>query len=130
MMLFRRVICWALACVLATALPVSSAGADAPGAPSPNVRRADFNFRAVPIEEVFDMLSRTEKVNIILTRGVTGSVTLTLYGATLREAIYGVAQAAGFWVEMRNGDYFVMGKEAATEYPSANTQMKTLKVQY
>ena len=131
----RRSIACALACTLAylpaAATVVHGASRELVSMnDGPNVKRADYNFRGVPIEEVFDMLSRTEKVNIILTKGVTGNVTLTLYNATLKEAIYGVAQAAGFLVEMRNGDYVVMGKEAATEYPGANTQIKTIKVQY
>src|SRR5688572_21485124 len=113
---------------LALALLVNVAAAQPSDAQ--NVRRADYNFRAVPIEEVFDMLSRTEKVNIILTRGVTGNVTVTLYAATLKEAIFAVAQAAGYWIEMRGSDYVVMGKETSTDYPSANTDIRTLKVQY
>ena len=124
-----RLLCLIVTLAMAI-LPVSnSAGENLTPAVAAD-KRADYNFRAVPIEEVFDMLSRTEKVNIILTRGVTGDVTLTLYGATLKEAIFGVAQAAGFWVELRGGDYIIMGKETATDYPSANTVVRTLKVQY
>jgi type II secretory pathway component GspD/PulD (secretin) len=126
----RRLLAALLACVLCAAMLTHGASRELAGIENPNVRRADYNFRGVPIEEVFDMLSRAEKVNIILTKGVSGNVTLTLYNATLKEAIYGVAQAAGFWVEIRGGDYVIMGKEGSTDYPSTNTQIKTLKVQY
>lgn len=126
----RRIFSSVLAVHFAMALAADAAVTESVAGVAQNVPRADYNFRSVAIEEVFDMLSRTGKVNIILTKGVTGNVTLTLYGATLKEAIIGVAQAAGFWVELRNGDYIVMGKDAGTEYPSVNTQIKTLKVQY
>jgi type II secretory pathway component GspD/PulD (secretin) len=76
------------------------------------------------------MLSRKDSVNIILSKGVTGAVSVNLYNVTVREAIYRVAQAAGYWVEERNGDYVVLGKETSLDYPSANTQIKTFKVQY
>lgn len=103
-----------------TALPEQTAGA----------KRANYSFRATPIEEVFDMLSRQGKVNIIVTRGVTGTVTLNLYDVSVRQAIYSIAQAAGYWVEVRSGDYVVLGKETSLDYPGTNTVLETLKVQY
>jgi len=118
---------------------VCSAGAAQPllaQDPAPPARRAaseeriNLNFRATPIEEVFDMLSRKDGTNIILSRGVTGTVSVNLYNATVREAIYRVAQAAGYWVEERDGTYVVFGKETSLDYPSAHTQIKTFKVQY
>ena len=92
--------------------------------------RINVNFRATPIEEVFDMLSRKDNVNIILTRGVTGTVSVNLYNVTVREAIYRVAQASGYWVEERGGDYIVLAKETSLDYPGTHTQIKTYKVQY
>jgi type II secretory pathway component GspD/PulD (secretin) len=127
----RALVFCAVACVLAAAQPCTGAPQDLKKEePALAPRRADYNFRSVPIEEVFDMLSRTEKVNIILTKGVTGNVTLALHGATVKEAIYGVAAAAGYTVETRNGDYVIMARETATEYLGANTEIRTLKVQY
>jgi type II secretory pathway component GspD/PulD (secretin) len=112
--------------------------AQAPQAPErePSTRRPsgeeriNVNFRATPIEEVFDMLSRKDNVNIVLSRGATGTVSVNLYNVTVREAIHRVAQAAGYWVEERNGDYIVFGKDAAVDYPGTNTQIKTFKVEY
>jgi len=111
--------------------------AQAPQAPErePPARRAageeriNVNFRATPIEEVFDMLSRKDNTNIILSRGVTGTVSVNLYNVTVREAIYRVAQASGYWVEERSGDYIIYSRDAALDYPGA-TQIKTFKVQY
>ena len=127
----RKVTACVLACTLAASAPAQAASSEVITlADSVKERRADYNFRGVPIEEVFDMLSRTEKVNIILTKGVSGNVTLTLYNATLKEAIQGVAQSAGFWVEMRNGDYVIVPRETVSDTPGAGTQIRTLKVQY
>jgi type II secretory pathway component GspD/PulD (secretin) len=92
--------------------------------------RFNVNFRATPIEEVFDMLSRKDGTNIILSRGVSGTVSVNLYNVTVKEAIHRVAQAAGYWVEERDGAYIVLGKETSVDYPGAHTQIKTFKVQY
>jgi type II secretory pathway component GspD/PulD (secretin) len=75
------------------------------------------------------MLSRTDKVNIILAKGVTGIVTLSLYNATLREAIEAIARAGGYSVDTINGDYIITPKSPDLE-PAVATQIRTLKVQY
>ena len=92
--------------------------------------RISVNFRATPIEEVFDMLSRKDNINIILSRGVSGTVSVNLYNVTVRDAIHRVAQAAGYLVEERNGDFIILTREAGLDHPGANTQIKTFKVQY
>jgi type II secretory pathway component GspD/PulD (secretin) len=92
--------------------------------------RVTLDFRSLPIEEVFDLLSRRDKVNIILGKGVTGSVSVKLYNVTVPEAINAVASAAGYWVEMRNGDYIIIGKESNLDITGSQTQIKTFTVQY
>ncbi len=119
-----------LAFVIAAGGTVRGAEPAAAPAPARKDERVDLKFRAAPIEEVFDMLSRKEQINIVLAKGVTGPVTVNLYGVTVREAVYGVAQAAGYWVEIRNGDYVILGKETNLDHPGANTEIKTFKVQY
>ena len=90
-----------------------------------------LNFRESSIQEVFDVLSRKDKVNIILGKGVTGLVSVNLYNITVREAIYRVAEAAGYAVEYRNGDYFIVDrKEAGLEHPGGLMKLRTFKVQY
>jgi type II secretory pathway component GspD/PulD (secretin) len=89
-----------------------------------------LNFRNVPIEEAFELLSRKEKVNIIVSKGVSGPVSVNLYQVTLKEAIQSVANAAGFLVEMRNGDYVILTRDSNFELPGSSLQLKTLKVQY
>ena len=93
--------------------------------------RVTLNFRESSIQEVFDVLSRKDKVNIILGKGVTGLVSVNLYNITVKEAIYRVAEAAGYAVEFRNGDYVIIDrKEAGLEHPDGLMQLRTFKVQY
>lgn len=93
--------------------------------------RITLNFREASIQEVFDVLSRKDKVNIILGKGVAGLVSVNLYNITVKEAIYRVAEAAGFAVEFRNGDYVILDrKEAGLEHPGGLMQLRTFKVQY
>ena len=91
--------------------------------------RFTLNFRNMPIEQVFELLSRKDKVNIIVSKGVSGTVSVNLYNVTVKEAIQSVANAGGYWVEVRNGDYVILPKDTA-ELPGSSTQVKTLKVQY
>jgi type II secretory pathway component GspD/PulD (secretin) len=92
--------------------------------------RFTLNFRNVPIEEAFELLSRKEKVNIVVSKGVSGQISVNLYRVTLKEAIQTVASAAGYSVEMRNGDYVILAKDTSFALPGTSLQIKTLKVQY
>jgi type II secretory pathway component GspD/PulD (secretin) len=111
---------------LAAAAEWSQAQEPKPAPAAPRDQRFNVNFRSTPIEEVFDMLSRKDGTNIILSKGVSGTVSVNLYGVTVKEAIYRVAQAAGFWVEERGADFIILG----ADYPGVGTQIKTFKVQY
>jgi len=97
-----------------------------PARRAPREERFNVNFRSTPIEEVFDMLSRKDGTNIVLSKGVAGTVSVNLYNVTVREAIYRVAQAAGYLVEERGADFIILGADT----PGGSTQIKTFKVQY
>ena len=127
---FAALMAVVMACMPMAASPLYGQEREPQARPAPGEDRVNFNFRATPIEEAFDMLSRKDGTNIILSKGVTGTVTLNLYNVTVREAIFSVAQAAGYWVEVRDGDYIILGKETSLDYPGANTQIKTFKVHY
>jgi type II secretory pathway component GspD/PulD (secretin) len=119
----------------AAPIPVPAPAPAASAAPGPGTIQAEgnerftLNFRNMPIEQVFELLSRNDKVNIILSKGVSGTVSVNLYNVTVKEAIQSVANAGGYWVEVRNGDYVILPKDTA-ELPESSTQVKTLKVQY
>ncbi len=88
-------------------------------------------LREVPLSEVFQMLSRSEHVNILLGAGVTGSVSVNLYEVSLDHAIRSVAEAAGFVAERRRGSYMILKREdAGRDSADGNTAIRTFKVQY
>ncbi len=97
-----------------------------------SANRVTLNFRDSSIQEVFDVLSRKDKVNIILGQGVAGQVSVNLYDITVQDAIYRVAEAAGLNVEQRrNGDYVIIKRsEVGLDHPDGQTQLRTFKVQY
>lgn len=93
--------------------------------------RVTLVFRESPIEQVFEVLSRKDKVNIILGKGVTGQVSVNLYNVTVQEAVYRVAEAAGFVAEYRNGGFVILDrKDAGQEHPDGLLQLRTFKVHY
>ncbi|MCP5149302.1 MAG: hypothetical protein H6983_12455 [Ectothiorhodospiraceae bacterium] len=90
-----------------------------------------LTFRDTPIEEVFQMLSRQGRVNILLGRGVTGSVSVNLYAVGLEHAIEVIAETAGFVAERRGDTWMVVARDdAGRESASGRTTVRTYKVQY
>jgi type II secretory pathway component GspD/PulD (secretin) len=99
--------------------------------PRAEAERITLNFRDASIQEAFDVLSRKERVNIILSRGVMGNISVNLYDVTVQDAIYRIAEAGGYTVEYRNGDYVVLErKDAGLDSPSSYVQMRTFNVNY
>ena len=90
-----------------------------------------LTLREVPLSEVMEMLSRTTRTNILLSEGVTGTVSVNLYNVDPDEAIHSIARAAGLEVEQRRGNYFIVPRnEAGKHAPGGPTQLRTFKVQY
>lgn len=111
--------------LLAAAPPPTLAGE--PAAP----RRITVNLRDVPVGDVFEMLSRNEKINVLVGKGVTGNVSVNLYNVSAEEAVRTVAEAAGYVAEQRGDTYLVVErKDAGLDGLSGNTQLRAFKVQY
>ncbi len=90
-----------------------------------------LSLRDTAIQEVYEMLSRQGRVNILLGQGVTGSVSLNLFDATLDQAVHAVAEASGFVAERRSNGYFVLSREdAGMNAVSGNTEVRSFKIQY
>lgn len=92
-----------------------------------------FVFRDTPIAELFEMISRHERVNIMLGKGVTGNVAVSLYDMTPRQAIFAIAEAGGYQVLTRENGYMIVNPAdgAAAGAPvSANMEVRALKVLY
>jgi len=92
-----------------------------------------FVFRDTPIAELFEMISRHERVNIMLGKGVTGNVAVSLYDMTPRQAIFAIAEAGGYQVLVRENGYMIVNPAdgAAGGTPiSANMEVRAMKVLY
>ena len=134
-----------LSCALAAAslLAVPRAGAaQALPSPVPVVRSTpadsaapgatSFMFRDTPIAELFEMIARRERINIVLGKGVTGNVAVSLYDMSPRDAIYAIAEAGGFQVLTRAHGYVIVSpaQAAAETVPTQKMEVRALKVQY
>ena len=106
----------------------------APAASEPAARApatVSLRFHDVSLQEVFDLLSRHDRANILLGKGVGGTVSINLYDVAIPQAIRAVAQAAGYAVEMRNGDYVILAREeVGRDVATSETSISTYKVQY
>lgn len=80
-----------------------------------------LNLRDVSIAEAMEMISRKQRLNILLGEGVTGSVSLNLYSVSVEDAIVSIADAAGFAVEKRRGAWFIMSHDSVGQYSNGNT---------
>jgi len=104
----------------------------APSRKVPSVKHdINLTLKNVDIVEVMAMLSRKERVNILLSKDVKGEVSLNLYDVSLEQAIKTIASAAGYAVERRHGSYFIVGRNEAGKYTNSGiTKLRTFKVQY
>jgi type II secretory pathway component GspD/PulD (secretin) len=121
----------ACACADGTASPHAK---EAPATmPASNAPVTSFVFRDTPIAELFEMISRHERVNIMLGKGVTGNVAVSLYDMTPRQAIYAIAEAGGYQVIVRDKGYVIVNpaQAAAAELvPPGQLEVRALKVLY
>jgi type II secretory pathway component GspD/PulD (secretin) len=104
----------------------------APEAAASSARgRVTLNLRDTPLHEVFDLLSRHERVNIVLGKGVTGTVSVNLYNVEVKAAIRTIAEAAGYALEVRGSDFLIIErKDADLDAGRDATRVRTFKVQY
>lgn len=127
---------------LSLVLQTATVGAQAPGsellqsAPAtlpviaPN-ERTSFVFRDMPIIELFEMLSRQTRTNIMLSRGVSGNVTVNLYDMTVPQAIQAIAEARGYFVQRRDNGFLISDKrEPAHRQVATVLDIRTIQVQY
>ena len=90
-----------------------------------------LSMRDTDIGEVMAMLSKIQRVNILLSEDVGGEVSFNLYDVPLDQAIQSIANAGGYAVERRSGTYFIVSREEAGIYADSDlTQVETYKIQY
>ncbi len=116
------------------ATPADPAPATAPAAPggASAGTLSSLVFRDTPIAELFEMISRSERINIMLGKGVTGNVAVSLYDVTPRQAIHAIAEAGGYQVISRGTGYVIVNPASALpdNTPPAPTIVRALKVEY
>jgi type II secretory pathway component GspD/PulD (secretin) len=97
----------------------------------PGERRITLALNDTPLAEVMNMIARQERVNILLSQQVDVNVSFSVYDLPLDRAIDAIANAAGYVVERRGGNYFVIERDDAGRYATSNlTQVRTYKVSY
>ena len=129
-----------LACGSAAAAPQSStmpptavSSTTTPLPDSPATPANSFVFRDTPIAELFEMISRHERINIMLGKGVSGNIAISLYDMTPRQAIYAIAEAGGYQVVQRDNGYMIVNPADAAgsaAVPMERMEVRALKVLY
>lgn len=90
-----------------------------------------MTMRDTELAEVMEMLSRAERINILLSQDVGGEVSFSLYDVPLTEAIRSIANAAGYTAERRNGTYFIVDRDEAGDYAHSDlTEIHSFEIQY
>lgn len=94
--------------------------------------RVTLNLRKVDIAEVFEMLSKQKRVNIVLQKDVTGTVNVNMYEVTLDDAIKTIASASGYLAKTNDLGYFIMPREGTEEGEGLvdKTEIRTYPIQY
>lgn len=110
--------------------PAASTASAAPVAQAAIPATMSYTFSDTPISELFNMIARSARVNIMLGRGVSGTVSINLYDLTVREAIEAIAQAGGYTVSERAGGFLIEDPRALPSDGPEALQVKALKVRY
>jgi len=93
--------------------------------------KISLSVRNTALSEIFEMLARKERTNILLAKGVDGAVSINLYDVPLEVAIQSVAEAAGYVVERRGVSYAVLRPEDGGKNPlNGITAVQTFPVHY
>ena len=74
-------------------------------------KRVSISVRDTSIQEVLELLSKKDQVNILIGKNVSGNVSVNLYQVTLEEAIKAIAIAAGYVVEHSNDTYMILDRK-------------------
>ena len=114
---------------LVLALPLATLTASVTHAANGNT--VTLNLRDVEIGEAMAMLAKQERLNILLSDNVEGSLSLNLYDVPVADAVNAIADAAGYAVERRNGAYFVMEHDKVGLYSNGDiTQVQRFNIHY
>ena len=84
-----------------------------------------------PLAEVMNMLSQQERVNILMSDDVDVEVSFNIFDVTVEEAIQAIANAAGYAVERRGRNYFIIDRDDVGSYATSDlTELRTFRLRY
>ena len=126
----------ALRGILAAVLLAATLAAPAPAEPDVEVARGEGGkisvvVRDAPLAEVFEMLARKERLNVLLGDGVDGNVSVNLFDVSVEGAVRSIADAAGFLAERRNGGFVIIRRdEAGKDFAEGNTRIRAFEIEH
>lgn len=90
-----------------------------------------LSVRNAEIGEVIDMISRQQRVNVLVPAKLTGEISLNLYDEPVEKALAAVANAGGFALERRGENYFIVAHDEVGQYASGNvTELRWFELNY
>ncbi len=90
-----------------------------------------ISVRNAGIGEVIDMISRQQRVNVLVPATLTGEISLNLYDVPVEKALAAVANAGGFALEKRGDHYFIVAHDEVGSYASGNvTELRWFELNY
>lgn len=90
-----------------------------------------LNMKKVDIAEVMNILSRQNRINILLAKGVSGDISVNLYNVPTIQAIHDIAEAGGYAVEKDRDTYFIMKRTEVGSYRHSDTTIvETFSLDY
>ncbi len=90
-----------------------------------------LQVRDTELSEVVEMIARQQRVNVLMSGEVSGTVSISLYEAPLHKALKAVANAAGYALEKNGSNYFIVPHEQVGNYQHGNvTAVRVYEVDY
>ncbi len=90
-----------------------------------------LNVRNTELSEVVEMISKQQRVNVLLGSNVSGEVSLNLYDMPVEKALSAAANAAGFALERRGKTYFIVGHDEVGRYADGSvTNLRWYELNY
>ncbi len=90
-----------------------------------------INVRNAELSEVVEMISKQQRVNVLMGSTVTGTVSLNLYDTPVEKALAAAANAGGFALERRGKNYFIVGHDEVGRYADGSvTNLRWYDVHY
>lgn len=106
------------------------AQASVPASPLKDGHLMSLNFRKIDIRELISVLAIKHEINIVMSKEVTGKVSVHLYQVTLDEALDAITLAGGFAFKKYNDLYYVFKPPKAKEPGSEKLKMWVYKLKY